>query len=285
MQQLESVAELRLAIASLRQQHRRIAFVPTMGNLHAGHLRLVHEARKQADAVVASIFVNPLQFGANDDLDVYPRTPEQDSAVLEAEGVNVLFIPGVAEIYPRGLEQQTKVRVPGVSDILCGASRPGHFEGVTTVVNRLFNLVTPDIAVFGKKDYQQLKIIRLMVEDLGLPIEIIGLDTVRETDGLALSSRNQYLTQQERVVAPRFYETLQTVANLIKDGQLQRREIEIQAINILTGFGFEPDYVSVLRQQDLAAPTVSDTSLVILAAVRLGSTRLIDNLELSLVAD
>jgi len=216
MQIATSVAALQAEIARLRSRGKRIAFVPTMGNLHAGHRRLMDEARRHADAVVASIYVNPLQFGPQEDYAAYPRTPDQDQALLTAAGVELLFHPDEATIYPRGREASTRVEVPGVSDILCGAARPGHFRGVATVVNRLFRLVTPDVALFGKKDYQQLLVIRLMASDFRLPIEIVGVDTLRDTDGLALSSRNGYLTPAERRVAPRLYATLQVLAGQIQ---------------------------------------------------------------------
>lgn len=281
----QSVVELKREIAALRAAGRRIAFVPTMGNLHAGHRHLMEQARRHVDAVVASIYVNPLQFGPQEDFSSYPRTPEQDRAVLEAAGVELLFFPDDSSIYPRGREHSTRVEVPGISDILCGAARPGHFRGVATVVHRLFQLVTPDVALFGKKDYQQLLIIRLMTADFGLPIQIIGVDTVREADGLALSSRNTYLTPTERQVAPTLYVALKTVAEQIllegsKSGDFAM--MEAKAMQQLTTAGLRPDYVRVRRQDDLAFPAAADRRLVILAAAWLGRTRLIDNLELEL---
>jgi pantoate--beta-alanine ligase len=282
------VAALQEEIARLRASGKRIAFVPTMGNLHAGHRRLLDDARRHADAVVASVYVNPLQFGPQEDYAAYPRTPDQDQALLAAAGVELLFHPDEAAIYPRGRAVSTRVEVPGVSDILCGVARPGHFRGVATVVNRLLHLVTPDVAIFGKKDYQQLLVIRLMAGDFGLPIEIVGVDTVRDTDGLALSSRNGYLTPEQREVAPRLYATLQALAGQIKQppdlraAQLER--IEAQAVGELARSGFRPEYVSVRRQQDLAVPQSADRRLVLLAAAWLGKARLIDNLELELKA-
>jgi pantoate--beta-alanine ligase len=213
---VQSVAELKSEVARLRAAGRRIAFVPTLGNLHAGHRHLLEQARRHADAVVASVYVNPLQFGPGEDFSAYPRTPEQDRAVLEGGGVELLFFPDDSAIYPRGRAQSTRVEVPEVSDILCGAARPGHFRGVATVVHRLFQLVMPDVALFGKKDYQQLLVIRLMTSDFGLPIEIVGVDTVRDADGLALSSRNGYLTPAERRIAPKLYATLLALAGRIK---------------------------------------------------------------------
>ncbi len=280
---VQSVAELKTEVARLRAAGRRIAFVPTMGNLHAGHRYLMEQARRHADAVVASIYVNPLQFGPQEDFSGYPRTPEQDRKLLEDARVEVLFLPDDAVIYPRGRAASTRVEVPGVSDVLCGAARPGHFRGVATVVQRLFHLVTPDVALFGKKDYQQLLVIRLMTADFGLPIEIVGIDTVRDADGLAMSSRNGYLTPAERRSAPRLYAAIQTLAGQIA-GQVMPAEgfvrLESQAAGQLESAGFRPDYVSVRRRQDLAIPGPGDRQLVILAAAWLGRARLIDNLEL-----
>ncbi len=281
---VETAAGLKEQIARLRQGGNRVAFVPTMGNLHAGHLRLMLEARQHAQTVVASIYVNPLQFGANEDFDAYPRAPGHDKVALLAAGANVLFMPKDAEVYPRGRAAQTVVEVPGLSDDLCGASRPGHFRGVTTVVNRLFNLVTPDVAVFGKKDYQQWLLIRLMVADLGMPVEIVGVDTVRESDGLAMSSRNNYLSPAERKTAPHLHETLCGLRDrVLRHGSLTH-EAEEAAMESLKAHGFRPDYISVRRQDDLAAPGPEDSRLVALAAAWLGKTRLIDNVEFELNA-
>lgn len=279
---VESVDDLREAINHLRRQGKRIAFVPTMGNLHAGHLALVQTAQEQADAVVVSIFVNPLQFPGGEDLASYPRTPDADQAVLEREQIDLLFLPVETTIYPRPLDQQTRVTVPGISDSLCGASRPGHFQGVTTVVNRLFNLVQPDIAVFGKKDYQQTLLIRLMVADLGIPVEVIAVDTVREQDGLAMSSRNNYLTKGERHIAPGIYALLKAMEKELVAKKEVPDDSESRAYHALEEKGLRPDYVSIRRQQDLAEPRPGDTSLVILVAIWLGKARLIDNLELEL---
>lgn len=281
MECVDSIGALRKAVRALRDTGKTVAFVPTMGNLHEGHLALVREAQRHADAVVVSIFVNPLQFGPNEDLDSYPRTAQQDQAALQKERVDLVFMPSVEVMYPRGDKLQTFVEVPCVSDILCGATRPGHFKGVATVVCRLFNLVAPDVAVFGKKDYQQLLVIRLMVADLGMPLKIIGVETVREADGLAMSSRNQYLSDSERKLAPRLYGAMSELrehilmagrfdAGLVADA---REQLEAE---------FEVDYLSVRRQLDLREPTATDRALVILAAVRLGSARLIDNVELAL---
>ena len=272
------VEELRAYLAHLRGRGNRVAFVPTLGNLHAGHARLFADARRNADAVVASIYVNPLQFGANEDYAAYPRTPAEDREALLGANVDVLFMPGDTDVYPRGAAAQTSVEVPGLSEILCGRFRPGHFRGVTTVVNRLFNLVAPDVAIFGKKDYQQWLIVRLMVADLGLPVEIVGADTVRETDGLALSSRNRYLSAAEREQAPVLYRTLQDVAQRMQDGAA-RASAEAAALEALRQNGFRPDYVSVRRAADLTEPSPADRNLVALAAAWLGRTRLIDNVE------
>lgn len=281
----QTIAELKREITRLRTLGRRIAFVPTMGNLHAGHRHLLEQARRHADAVVASIYVNPLQFGPQEDFNNYPRTPEQDRALLEAAGVELLFFPNDSVIYPRGRELSTRVEVPGISDILCGASRPGHFRGVSTVVHRLFQLVTPDVALFGKKDYQQLLVIRLMVSDFGLPIEIIGVDTVRDADGLALSSRNSYLTPDERQNAPKLYASLKEFAEQIhseRSKSIDFTTMEAKVMQQLSTAGLRPDYIRTRRQEDLALPAYNDRKLVILAAAWLGRTRLIDNLELEL---
>ena len=279
----QNVAELKREVARLRAAGRRIAFVPTLGNLHAGHRHLMEQARRHADAVVASVYVNPLQFGPTEDFSAYPRTPEPDRALLEAAGVDLLFLPDDAAIYPRGRALSTRIEVPDVSDILCAAARPGHFRGVATVVTRLFNLVAPDVALFGKKDYQQLLVIRLMTADFGLPIEIVGVDTVRDADGLAMSSRNAYLSPAEQRIAPKLYATLQTLAGRIGNRGASESgfaALEAQAAEQLETAGFRPDYVSVRRQQDLALPGPGDRQLVILAAAWLGRARLIDNLEL-----
>ena len=278
---VETIPALRREIAALRRAGKRIAFVPTMGNLHAGHLKLVQIARQHADVVVASIYVNPLQFGPKEDFGAYPRTPDDDKKALETEKTDLLFMPTDAEMYPRGLDVMTKVEVPALGDILCGQFRPGHFRGVTTVVNRLFSLVQPDVAVFGKKDYQQLMLIKLMVADLGLPIEIVGVDTMREADGLALSSRNNYLSPAERQVAPKLYATLRDVCDrILKEGGV-RSGIETDTLHALETAGFRADYLSVRRAADLGEPDPQDKALVILVAAWLGRTRLIDNIEVT----
>ncbi len=276
-----TAADLKHRISGLRSRGRRIAFVPTMGNLHAGHLRLMERAREHADAVVASIYVNPLQFGAGEDFAAYPRTLEADLAQLRRAGVELLFLPSDAEVYPRGQAAQTFVEVPVLGDILCGASRPGHFRGVTTVVNRLFNLVTPDVALFGKKDYQQWLLIRMMVGDLGMPVQIVGVETERAADGLALSSRNGYLSEAERRVAPQLFATLGALKDQIEQQRAVPAEAEARANATLTRHGFRPDYVSIRRRTDLALPGPRDAELVVLAAAWLGRARLLDNVELN----
>jgi pantoate--beta-alanine ligase len=279
---VDTVAGLREQIAKSRQGGKRIAFVPTMGNLHAGHIHLMQEARQHAQAVVASIYVNPLQFGPNEDFDAYPRTPGHDKVALLAAGVSVVFMPSDSVMYPRGRSAQTVIEVPGLSEDLCGAFRPGHFRGVTTAVHRLLTLVAPDVAIFGKKDYQQLMLIRLMVADLGIPVEIVGVDTVREPDGLALSSRNNYLSASERQTAPQLFEALCALRDrVLRHGSLTK-EAEEAAMESLKAHGFRPDYVSVRRQSDLAVPQPEDRRLVVLAAAWLGRTRLIDNVEFEL---
>ncbi len=274
---------LRSALSDLRRSGaQRVAFVPTMGALHAGHIQLVRRARSLADVVVVSIFVNPLQFGVNEDLARYPRPIERDQALLQAEGVELLFLPSVEELYPQGRESQTRVEVPGLSDVLCGASRPGHFVGVTTVVTKLFNLVQPDVAVFGEKDYQQLAIIRRMVADLNMPLEIVGEATQREADGLALSSRNAYLSAEERQRAPAVYAMLRTLADRIRAGERDVALLQAQGATMLQQCGFRVDYVAIRRAHDLAGVTTHDEAWVILAAAYLGHTRMIDNLRVEL---
>ncbi|MEJ2106690.1 MAG: pantoate--beta-alanine ligase [Acidiferrobacteraceae bacterium] len=279
-----TIDALRQSIRRWRDSGKRIAFVPTMGNLHAGHLALVRAARRHGDVVVVSIFVNPMQFDRADDLAAYPRTPEQDLQALASEKVDLVFLPEEQDMYPRPLKTMTFVEVPGLSDILCGADRPGHFRGVATVVNRLFNLVQPDVALFGKKDYQQCLIIRRMVSDLAIPVEIVADETVREADGLALSSRNKYLTAEERGIAPVLASTLKAAANTLVHSQkaVPFTEIEIESADALAKAGFRPDYFSIRRQHDLAPPESGDRDLVILAAAWLGKARLIDNIEVSL---
>lgn len=276
-----TVSDLHRLLREHRERDSRVAFVPTMGNLHEGHRRLMRVAREHGDVVVASIYVNPLQFSPSEDLANYPRTPEDDIAALHEERVDLLFMPSDADMVPRDQDQMTRVEVPGLSDVLCGASRPGHFRGVTTVVNRLFNLVEPRVAVFGKKDYQQLFLIRRMVEDLGMPVSIVGVDTVRAADGLALSSRNGYLSPSERETAPQLYAVLRELADQIRGPDGYRPAMLAPAVERLRQAGFRPDYLSVRRTSDLAEAGSADRELVILAAAWLGRTRLIDNLEMT----
>ncbi|MAE23115.1 pantoate--beta-alanine ligase [Pseudomonas chengduensis] len=282
MNRVKTLRELRAAVAQARAEGKQIGFVPTMGNLHAGHVSLVEIAAQRADFVVASIFVNPLQFGAGEDLDKYPRTLAADQEKLLAAGCHLLFHPDVAEIYPHGMGDQTRVSVPGVSEGLCGASRPGHFEGVATVVTKLFNMVQPDLAVFGEKDYQQLAVIRALVQDLNMPIQIIGAPTQRAEDGLALSSRNGYLSDEQRAAAPALYRGLQTIAEELRRGARDyARLIETTQAQQRTA-GFIPDYLEIRNAVNLRPAQVDDYHLVILTAAQLGSTRLIDNLVVEL---
>ena len=274
--------QLQQAIRAERGKGYSIGFVPTMGNLHEGHLELVRRARELCDIVVVSIFVNPMQFGANEDLDAYPRTLTADKEKLFAEGVQILFTPTPDEMYPEGLGQQTAVSVPDLSDTLCGASRPGHFTGVATVVTKLFNMVQPDVAVFGEKDFQQLSVIRKMVRDLCLPIDIIGVPTARAEDGLALSSRNGYLTAEQRHRAPLLNQVLQACREAIACGFDNYRELEAHAISKLSDPGFEPDYFEIRDARTLDDVTENTEEVAILAAARLGKPRLIDNVRLNL---
>ncbi|WP_313118281.1 pantoate--beta-alanine ligase [Ectopseudomonas guguanensis] len=282
MNTVKTLRELRAAVAQARAEGRQIGFVPTMGNLHAGHVSLVEIAAQRADFVVASIFVNPLQFGAGEDLDKYPRTLAADQEKLLAAGCHLLFHPDVAEIYPHGMGDQTRVSVPGVSEELCGASRPGHFEGVATVVTKLFNMVQPDLAVFGEKDYQQLAVIRALVQDLNMPIQIIGAPTQRAEDGLALSSRNGYLDAAQRSTAPTLYRSLQAIAEELRRGARDYARLIDAAQEQQRAAGFVPDYLEIRNAVTLRPAQIDDRHLVILTAAQLGGTRLIDNLVVEL---
>ena len=278
---IETITELDALRARVRQWKReglRVGFVPTMGNLHAGHYSLVMLARQYADRVVSSVFVNPTQFGPNEDYTRYPRTPEADTTGLEGAGCDVLWLPTVESMYPFGIDLAARIRVPGVSSVLEGAHRPGHFDGVCTVVARLFNQVQPDVAAFGKKDYQQLAVIQQMVRDLAFPIQILGGSIVRESDGLAMSSRNQYLGDAERPVASRIRQTLLQMREDVIAGK-SRAEVEAAAGAGLTASGYIVDYTAV-RRRDLSEPVEAEQGdKVALIAARLGKTRLIDNLE------
>ena len=277
METVTTVSVLRARTRFWRRGNQRIALVPTMGNLHAGHLRLVERARELAERVVVSCFVNPLQFGPDEDLASYPRTLEADQKVLDALGVDLFFVPDEREVYPRGPELATRVQVPELGDRLCGAFRPGHFAGVVIVVAKLFNMVHPDTALFGRKDYQQQLVIHRMVEDLNWPIDIEAVDTVREPDGLAMSSRNQYLDAAERKLAPQLFQAMQQLAVRIRNGERDFATLGASAMEGLRSVGFEPEYVEVVDADSLEPP-VEGRPLVVLAAARLGKTRLIDNL-------
>ena len=275
---ITGLATLRERVGQWKRAGLRVGFVPTMGNLHAGHHSLVELARRQADKVVVSVFVNPTQFGPNEDYARYPRTPEADAAGLAQAGADVLWLPTVEAMYPRGVAAAVQVRVPGVTAVLEGAHRPGHFDGVATVVARLFNQVQPDVAVFGRKDYQQLAVIRHMVEDLAFPLELVAADTLREPDGLAMSSRNQYLDAAARHAAPAIHRCLQAMREGIRGGQ-PRAAVEAQARRQLALAGFDVDY-AVVRRPGLDEPADGEAGpRVALIAARIGGTRLIDNLE------
>ncbi|SCZ55149.1 pantoate--beta-alanine ligase [Thiohalomonas denitrificans] len=278
MQSLNAIADVRRQVADWHRAGERVALVPTMGNLHEGHLVLVDRAREQADRVVVSVFVNPTQFVQGEDFDSYPRTPEEDAELLRRRRADVVFLPEEAEIYPRGREGISFVEVPGISEQLCGASRPGHFRGVATVVMKLFHIVQPDVAIFGEKDFQQLAVLRRMAEDLSMAVELVGVSTVRETDGLAMSSRNRYLSPNERQKAPALYRMLMGLAAHIESGERDIMKLEGEGMARLAEAGFEPEYVSVRRADDLQLPRGDEKDLVLLAAARLGRARLIDNL-------
>jgi pantoate--beta-alanine ligase len=279
MRTITRIAELREIVREWRLARESIAFVPTMGNLHAGHASLVGAAHHHGRRVVASVFVNPLQFGPSEDFTAYPRTPQDDSALLTELGSDVLFLPTVEEMYPKGTTGSTIVDVPELSNILCGAFRPGHFQGVATVVVKLLNLVQPDVAIFGEKDYQQLTIIRTSVEDLCLPVKIVGAPTVRAEDGLALSSRNRYLSPEERERAPLLYRALDQARRRLESGDADVDSIERQGRAALVAAGFRPDYFEVRMAGTLAKPQGHNVDVVVLAAARLSRARLIDNLQ------
>ncbi|MDU8628973.1 pantoate--beta-alanine ligase [Pseudomonas syringae group sp. 243L2] len=281
MNTVKTVQELRAAVARARSEGKRIALTPTMGNLHSGHAALVAKAAQRADFVVATIFVNPLQFGPNEDLATYPRTLAADQEKLLQAGCNLLFTPNVEEMYPHGMADQTLVSVPHLSQGLCGASRPGHFEGVATVVSKLFNMVQPDLAIFGDKDFQQLAVIRAMVRDLNMPIQIIGEPTVRADDGLALSSRNGYLNEAQRAAAPALYQAIRQTADAISAGEQDFDALLTSKKQQLEAAGFRIDYLEIRDATSLRPTTAENRDVVILAAAFLGKTRLIDNLHLT----
>lgn len=269
---------LRQTIKPWQRADKTVALVPTMGNLHDGHLHLVETAKTRADHVVVSIFVNPTQFGENEDFSSYPRTEAEDLTKLRAAQADAVFMPSVAEIYAPGAA--TAITVKGLSDQHCGASRPGHFSAVATIVCKLFNIAQPDVALFGEKDFQQLAVIRRMATDLNIPVEIIGVPTVRETDGLAMSSRNSYLTAEQRGIAPALYRSLCRARDLLLGGETDLRSLELRQLRMLQFAGMQPEYFSICRSDNLQAATADDSELVILAAARLGRGRLIDNIRL-----
>jgi pantoate--beta-alanine ligase len=279
MQIIHTINELR----NVLKTHQSIGFVPTMGNLHAGHIHLVEIAKQRAKCVVVSIFVNPLQFGANEDLASYPRTLDADCEKLKIAGADIVFAPSVTEIYPyfdgKNLNQSMSITSPPVANDLCGATRPGHFGGVATVVMKLFNIVMPQFAVFGKKDFQQLFIIKDLVKQFNFPIEIIAGETVRESNGLAMSSRNGYLSAEQKSEAAQLQQCLQQIVNSIKQGNTNFADLEQTATQALNNKGWLVDYISVRSANTLAPATIKDLNLVVLAAAKLGSTRLIDNID------
>ncbi|MFP5440261.1 MAG: pantoate--beta-alanine ligase [Gammaproteobacteria bacterium] len=276
MQTLHTIAEVRARVRAWQQAGDTVAFVPTMGNLHDGHITLVREGRKLAQRVVASVFVNPTQFGPNEDFDKYPRTLKEDSGKLAAAGCDVLFAPSVDEMYPNG-KTQTVVHVPGLGEALCGRSRPGHFDGVSTVVSKLFHIVPADVALFGEKDFQQLAIIRRMAADLCFPVRIVGVPTVREPSGLAMSSRNGYLTAEQKATAAVIYRSLVAARDAILGGRRDYPAVAAEATRNIEGAGLVIDYIEVRNGHDLSPARPGDDYLVIAAAAKLGSTRLIDN--------
>jgi len=278
MDTVSSLHDLRQQVLSWHQQGLNIGFVPTMGNLHAGHLSLITEAKKRADKVIVSIFVNPLQFDDKADLSAYPRTLEADTQQLASTACDVLFTPSVETVYPKGMTDQTTVTVPMIGERLCGRHRPGHFDGVATVVSKLLNMVAPDSAVFGEKDFQQLLLIKKLVHDLNMPVDIISSETYREQSGLAMSSRNQYLSEAERLLAVEIYQTLQKIKQQLKQGELNFSLLCQQAEQNLKQQGFIPDYVEICRETDLMPANHQDKDLRILIAAQLGPARLIDNI-------
>ncbi len=282
MQVFRHIDALRQMLANERQAGKRIGFVPTMGNLHQGHLALVEQAKSRCDVVVASIFVNRLQFGLNEDWDQYPRTFERDCQKLTQVACDYLFFPEEQDIYPNGMDEQTRVIAPSMTDVLCGASRPGHFEGVTTVVSKLFNIVQPHEAVFGLKDFQQIAVIRRMVQDLCIPVEIVAGDIVRESDGLAMSSRNHFITPQERPQANQLHKTLNWMSEQLVSGHRDFAALEQQGEQQITAAGFRMDYLQVCHSETLTPARVDDAKITVLGAMYTEAARLIDNVSLEL---
>ena len=271
---------LRREIAGWKQQGLRIAFAPTMGNLHDGHLSLLERAREISDRTIVSIFVNPIQFGKGEDYEKYPSTLDADRHKLESNNLDLLFAPDLKELYPGGMDVDTRVNVPGLSSILCGKFRPDHFSGVATVVTKLLINVTPDVALFGEKDYQQLLVIRRLVSDLCIPTTILGMPIIRESDGLAMSSRNAYLTAEQRRVAPVIYRTLMTAADKLRNAGGDYSPVEAAGMQALEAAGLRTEYFSVRRSADLGVPAADESELSVLVAAWLGSARLIDNIQL-----
>jgi pantoate--beta-alanine ligase len=279
MKIVNELSGLRYEVAQWKKQGHTIALVPTMGNLHDGHLSLLEKARILGDKTVVSIFVNPIQFGTGEDYESYPSTITTDKSKLESNHVDLLFTPDLEELYPSGVDVDTRINIPILSSILCGQFRPDHFSGVATVVSKLLINVTPDYALFGEKDYQQLKIIQRMVSDLCIPTEIIGMPIIRDDNGLAMSSRNAYLTEEQRKLAPMIYQTLQIAADKLKNKTEDHSTIEQQGFLTLENAGFTPEYFSVRRTRDLGVPNSNEKELSILLAAWLGSARLIDNIK------
>lgn len=279
MHSVTTITALRRQVACWREAGESIALVPTMGNLHDGHLQLVRAAHKKTDRVVVSIFVNPTQFAEGEDFAAYPRTEREDREKLQQHAVDLLFQPSVQEIYPPGCS--TLITVNGISGLHCGKSRPGHFSGVASIVCKLFNMVQPDIALFGEKDWQQLAVIRCMVRDLNMPVAIFGVPTVREADGVAMSSRNAYLTTAQRCIAPKLYQSLQDAREMLVAGTMEFSAIERQQLRFLEESGFQPDYFSICCADNLQPATGLDRDLVILVAAKLGKARLIDNIHVN----
>lgn len=281
-----NINTIREIVSEYKKQYKKIAFVPTMGNLHQGHLSLVEHAKSKAEIVIVSLFVNPMQFGPKEDFANYPRTLNEDLEKLKAINIEYVFVPEINEIYSKPLEVMTKIHVPWVSEQLCGSFRPGHFDGVATIVAKLFNIIQPDYAIFGKKDYQQLHLIKILVKDLNFPIEICSNETVREVDGLAMSSRNQYLTQNERVLAKEIYQTLQNMVFEINQSTFLTHkmldDLTQNGIQYLRTFGFDVQYLEIRDAETLGAPSIETQHIVILIAAYLGKTRLIDNIEVHL---